>query len=101
MIAQCLRITTALNLSSNNSPSYKTAETVFENINQTVLALTDAVQIYSLSLFADRLALTVISHFTTDLADHTVVSLTHKTVRIWNCLFNLVTKSGHTPNFHH
>lgn len=92
-------VTIPLNFSSSNSPSYKTAERVFENINQTVLALTDAAQILTIS--ADRPALTVISHFTTDLADHTVVCLTHKAVRIWNCLFNLVTKSGHTPSFHH
>lgn len=49
------------NFSSYISPSYKTAETVFENINLAVLALADAGQI----LFADRSAFTVISHFST------------------------------------
>lgn len=50
MIAQGLRVNTALTFSSNTSPSYKTAEGVFENINQTVLALIDAVQILTISL---------------------------------------------------
>lgn len=48
--AQCLRVNTALTFSSNTSPSHKTAETVFENTNQTVLALTNAVQILTISV---------------------------------------------------
>lgn len=42
------------NFRSYSSPSYKTAETVFENINQTVLALADAGQILSICLLTGQ-----------------------------------------------